>query len=274
MPLRGAYFRESAVSLRNCRLFSNETIYLSDTFQLRIEFEQTIGSSCREQCSHPRLYQCSSMSSTCQCRSPETGIETLGHLCVDTELGSNCTHAPERCRRLCHPQQQKSTGQPDADCQCPLGTRRVLFEDIHRCELPTLPECDQNILNLTCPQNSVCQENRCVSIPVPMPVDASILPLPFILLALLVGALLIIIGLVAGLVRMRSVKCVKFIHASQIMSTPSTHSGNSSPATITRLSAVHSSSSPCSTLSSSSKSVPLPSTTKSLEKYRKIDLFE
>ncbi|CAF0731400.1 unnamed protein product [Adineta steineri] len=52
------------------------------------------------------------------------------------------------------------------------------------------------------------------------------------------------------------------------------HSGNSSPATITRLSTVHSSSSPCSTLSSSSKSVKLSSTNKILEKYTKIDIFE
>ncbi|CAF4465843.1 unnamed protein product [Adineta steineri] len=71
---------------------------------------------------------------------------------------------------------------------------------------------------------------------------------------------------------MRSVKCVKFVHQQHILSTA--HSGNSSPATITRLSTVHSSSSPCSTLSSSSKSVKLSSTNKILEKYTKIDIFE
>jgi hypothetical protein len=70
---------------------------------------------------------------------------------------------------------------------------------------------------------------------------------------------------------MRSVKCVKFIHPQNVLSN---HSSNSSPATITRLSTVRSSSSPCSTLSSSSKSVKLSSTNKILEKYTKIDLFE
>jgi hypothetical protein len=63
---------------------------------------------------------------------------------------------------------------------------------------------------------------------------------------------------------MRSVKCVKFVHPHNIISN---HSNNSSPATITRLSTVPSSSSPCSTLSSSSKSVKLSST-------NKIHLFE
>ena len=123
----------------------------------------------------------------------------------------------------------------------------------------------------TCPQDYTCQENRCVQVSIPIRVEESILPLPFILIGLLIGASLIIITLILGLLKMRSIKCVKFVHQQNVLST---HSNNSSPATITRLSTVPSSSSPCSTLSSSSKSVKLPSTNKILEKYTKIDIFE
>jgi hypothetical protein len=123
----------------------------------------------------------------------------------------------------------------------------------------------------TCPTDYICRDKRCVYVSVPIRVNESILPLPFLLIALLIGALLIIIILIMGLLKMRSVKCVKFVHPPHVLST---HSANSSPATITRLSTVPSSSSPCSTLSSSSKSVKLSSTNKIGEKYTKINLLD
>jgi len=159
----------------------------------------------------------------------------------------------------------------DHNCQCPLGTQRVLSNNIYRCELLKLAECDTNLLKTTCPKDYICQENRCVQISIPIRINQSILPLPILLIGLLVGSLLIIIILIIGLVKMRSVKCVKFVHPQNVLSN---HSNNSSPATITRLSTVPSSSSPCSTLSSSSKSVRLSSTNKILEKYTKVHLFE
>ena len=261
--LRGAYFKQSTVTLKNCRTRINGTsIELVETFHLRIEFEQTIGSPCQDQCSHPRLYQCSSASQTCQCQSYETGIERLHQFCVDTELGSNCSHSPERCRRQCPLHETLSVEQMENFCQCPLGSRRIERDGAVRCEMPattttatTMFDCGENV---PCPSQSVR-------------LDDSFLPIPVILLALLIGAFFIIIALIIGLLKMRSVKCVKFVHPSTLSTT---HSGNSSPATITRLSTVTSSASPCSTLSSSSKSVQLPSKSKLSEKYRKIDLFE
>ncbi|CAF0734216.1 unnamed protein product [Adineta steineri] len=270
-PLRGAYFKQSKIALQNCRIIiSNETFLISNLFNLQIEFEQTIGSQCHENCSHSQLYECSSLSKTCQCRTHT--IEKYGHLCVDTELASNCSLTPERCRRLCNIQKQIHTNEIDHNCQCPLGTRRILSNNIYHCELPILSECDTNLSRITCPKNSICQDNRCISISIPIRVQQSILPIPIILIGLLIGSLFIIIILILGLFKMRSVKCVKFVHQQHVLSTA--HSGNSSPATITRLSTVHSSSSPCSTLSSSSKSVKLSSTNKILEKYTKIDIFE
>ncbi len=269
VSLHGAYFKQSTIVLRSCRLVSNEKLLISNAFHLRIEFEQTIGSKCVEKCSHSQLYECSSLSNTCQCRSHT--IEKLGHLCIDTELASNCSLTPERCRRLCHIQHQIHTGQIDQHCQCPLGTRRVLSNNIYRCESPKLVECDANLFTAICPKDYICRENRCVQRSIPLRVKDSILPIPLILTGLLMGALLIIIILIMGLLKMRSVKCVKFIHAQNVLSN---HSSHSSPATITRLSTVPSSASPCSTLSSSSKSVQLSSTNKILEKYTKIHLFE
>lgn len=244
---------------------------MSDIFNLRIEFEQTIGTKCYEKCTHSQLYECSSWSHTCQCRSRESSIEQIGHLCVDTELATNCSLTPERCRRLCHIKNQIHNGQIDHYCQCPLGTRRILSNNIYHCELPKIVECDSNLSIGTCPKNYICQENRCVQIVLSRRINDSILRLPFILIGLLIGALFIIILLILGLIKMRSIKCVKFVHHKTVLST---HSINSSPATITRLSTVPSSSSPCSTLSSSSKSTKASSTNKTLEKYTKMDLFE
>ncbi|CAF2189048.1 unnamed protein product [Rotaria magnacalcarata] len=269
--LYGAYFKQSTIALKNCRLISNEKLIISDTFHLRIEFEQTIGMKCYEKCSHPQLYECSSSTHTCQCRLRDSSIEQIGHLCVDTEIASNCSRTPERCRRLCHIQQQLHTGLIDHYCQCPFGTRRIFSNNIYHCELPKLVECDNNLSIGNCPKHYACQENRCVQTLLSRRINESILPIPFILIGLLIGALLIIIILIIGLIKMRSVKCVKFVHQKTVLST---HSMNSSPATITRLSTVPSSSSPCSTLSSSSKSTKLSSTNKTLEKYTKIDLFE
>ncbi len=242
---------------------------ISDTFHLRIEFEQIIGSKCYQKCSHSQLYECSSLSKTCQCRSHT--IEQFGHLCLDTELGSNCSLTPERCRRLCQIQKQIHTGQIDHHCQCPLGAQRILSNNIYHCELLKFTECDTKLSITTCPKDYLCRDNRCVQIAIPIRVNESILPLPILLISLLVGALLIIIILIIGLLKMRSVKCVKFVHPHNMISN---HSNHSSPATITRLSTVPSSASPCSTLSSSSKSIKLSSTNKILDKYTKIDLFE
>ncbi|CAF4261277.1 unnamed protein product, partial [Rotaria sp. Silwood2] len=264
--LHGAYFKQSTIALQNCRLMSNEKLLISDIFHLRIEFEQTIGTKCSEKCLHSQLYECSSLSHTCQCRLSESSIEKFGHLCIDTELASNCSYTPERCRRLCHIQKQIHTSQIDHYCQCPLGTRRIFSNNIYHCQLPKLIECDSQLSITTCPQNYICQENRCVQTLISRRINESMIPLPFILIGLLIGSLLIIIILIIGLLKMRSVKCVKFVHPKNVLST---HSINSSPATITRLSTVPSSSSPCSTLSSSSKS-----TNKIVEKYTKIDLFE
>ncbi|CAF0899752.1 unnamed protein product [Rotaria sordida] len=260
--LHGAYFKQSTIALRNCHLISNEKFLISDTFHLHIEFEQTIGTKCSEKCLHSQLYECSSSSHTCQCRLSEK----FGHLCIDTELISNCSYTPERCRHLCHIQKQIRTGQIDHYCQCPLGTRRIYSNNIYHCELPKLIECDSQHSITTCPKHYICQNNQCIQTLLSRRINESIISLPFILIGLLIGALLIIVILIMGLLKMRSVKCVKFVHQKNVLSN---HSVNSSPATITRLSTVPSSSSPCSTLSSSSKS-----TNKILEKYTKIDLFE
>ena len=211
------------------------------------------------------------LSHTCRCRLDVPSIEEHNHLCVDTELHSNCSLTPERCRRLCHVQNQIYTGQIDHYCHCPSGTQRVLSNNIYRCELPKLAECDTNRSIVTCPKHYICHENRCIQTSIRHRINQSILPLPFILIGLLISALVIIILLTIGLLKMRSIKCVKFVYSKNTLST---YSGNSSPATITRLSTVPSLPSPCSTLSSSSKSVKLSSTNKILEKYTKIHLYE
>ncbi|CAF1594031.1 unnamed protein product [Rotaria sp. Silwood1] len=264
--LYGAYFKQSTIALQNCHLISNEKFFISNIFQIHIKFEQTIGTKCIEKCLHSQLYECSSLTHTCQCRLTESSIEKFNHLCIDTELLSNCSYTPERCRRLCNIQTQIHTGKIDHYCQCPLGTQRIYSNNIYHCELSKLIECNSQISIKTCPQYYICEENRCIQTLISRHINESIIPLPLILIGLLIGALLIIIILIMGLIKMRSIKCVKFIHSKNILST---HSINSSPATITRLSTVPSSSSPCSTLSSSSKS-----TNKVLEKYTKIDLFE
>ncbi|CAF1337111.1 unnamed protein product [Adineta ricciae] len=268
-PLHGAYFKQSIVALQNCRLISDGEILVEHSFHLRIEFEQTIGSKCSHACSHSQLYECSMTSQTCQCRSHL--IEKFGHFCVDTELTSNCSLTPERCRRLCNTQKQLQTGIIDDNCQCPLGTQRIRSSNDYRCELPILTECDNQNFKNTCPKGYLCQENRCIPKTMLTRVNQTILSVPLIMIGLLTGALLIIILLIAGLLKMRSVKCVKFVHQQRVLSN---HSSNSSPATITRLSTVNSSSSPCSTLSSASKSTKLSSTNKLSEKYTKIHLFE
>ena len=250
--------------MRNCRFISEEQLVISNPVHLRIEFEQTIGSKCSAKCSHSQLYQCSTLSKTCQCRSHT--IERFGHLCLDSELTSNCSLTPERCRRIC--QISKQIHQPDHYCQCPLGTERIRSNNIYRCELPKFIECDTNH---SCPRDYFCRENQCIPMAIPIPLSDSILPLPILLISLLIGALLIIIMLIIGLWKMRSVKCVKFVHSQHVIGHPS---NNSSPATITRLSTVPSSASPCSTLSSSSKSIKYPSTNKILERYTKMDLFD
>lgn len=257
LSLYGAYFKQSTITLRNCRLLSKENLFISNIFHLRIEFEQTIGSKCEHRCSHDRLYQCSTLTNTCQCRLHT--IEKLNRFCIDTELATNCSLTPERCRYLCNIQKQLLTGRLDETCQCPLGSQRILLNNIYRCQLSTIIEC-----NRTCPNGFTCEDNRCVQILLAKQINQSIFSLPIVLISLLVGSLLIIIILIIILFKMRSIKCVKFVYPQQKIVT--NHSMNSSPATITRLSTVHSSSSPCSTLSSSSKKV--------LDNYSKIDLFE
>jgi hypothetical protein len=216
--------------LRNCRLDAEEALFISNTFHLHVEFEQTINSPCKYKCTHSQLYECSSSSNTCQCRSRDIGIEKFGRLCIDTELGSNCTLTPERCRRLCH------LGKIDFDCQCPIGTQRILSNNLYQCELPVSSECSHNESVVTCPKDYICRQNRCVL----ARANESDLSLPFILIALLISAFLIIIILILSLLKMRSVRCVKFVY-------PHALSTNSSRITITRL---PSSASPCSTLSS------------------------
>jgi hypothetical protein len=224
-PIRGAYFKQSTIALRNCRLDIKKNLFISDIFHLRIEFEQKINSPCQHTCIHPQLYECSLTSNTCQCRSYENRIEKYGQICIDTELGSNCSLTPERCRRICR-----------------------ISNQIH-CDLPILSECNDDKSKSTCPNGYICRQKRCVK-----GVNETILSLPFILIALLIGAFLIIIILIIGLIKMRSIKCIKFVHP-HVLSSP--------PTTITRLS------SSCSTLSSSSKS-----TKKICEKYTKLNLFE
>lgn len=269
--LRGAYFKESIVTLRNCRLTTNEIVILNETFHLRIEFEQTIGSPCLNQCSHSKLYQCSSLTKTCQCQTQEFVVDALGKICVDNQLNSNCSLSPERCRRFCRIDQQILRSEIDRFCVCPPGSQRVLWNNFYRCETIKIIECQMNNENSTCGEHFSCQNHRCVPLVDRIRIDQSIFSLPFILVCLLIVAFIIILILTIGMIKMRSVKCVQFIHPpSQIM----TNSYSSSPATITRLSTVPSSSSPCSTLSSSSKSVQLYSTGKLIEKYGKFELFE
>jgi hypothetical protein len=258
-PIRGAYFKQSTIALRNCRLTTKENVFTSNVFHLRIEFEQMINSPCQHTCIHPQLYECSSVSNTCQCRLPSTGIEKFGHLCVDTELGTNCSLTSERCRRICRLSDQIHTGKIDLDCQCPLGTQRILLNNMYHCQLSVLSECNHEKPIANCPTGYICRQKRCIQVSALVRANESILSLPFVLIALLIGAFLIIIILIIGLIKMRSVKCIKFIHPHVLP----THSNNSSPTTITRLSSL---SSPCSTLSSSSKSTN--------RKYTKINLFE
>jgi hypothetical protein len=238
LSIRGAYFKQSIIALKNCRLDIKENFFISDIFHFNIEFEQKINSPCQHTCIHPQLYQCSSVSNTCQCRSHENNIEKFNHLCIDTEIGSNCSLTPERCRRIC-----RISDKIDPDCQCPLGTQRILSNNTYHCDLPILSEC------ISCPKGYICREKRCIQI------STSIFSLSFMLIALLIGAFLIIIILIIGLIKMRSIRCIKFVHPHVL--------SNDLNNSITRLS------SPCSTLSSSSKS-----TNKICEKYTKINLFE
>ncbi len=227
MLIRGAYFKQSIVTLRNCRFNNQENIYSSDIFHLKIEFEQTINSLCQETCLHPQLYHCSSISNTCQCQSNQIGIERYGQLCVDTELLSNCSITPERCRRLC-----RLSGQIDYDCQCPLGTQRKLSNNMyHYCDLPILSECNDDKSSTACPNDFICRKKRCIK------ANQSISSLTILFISLLFTAFFIIIMLIVILLKMRSIRCVQFVHSDESLSTATT-----------RLS------SPCSTLSSSSKS--------------------
>ncbi len=212
-----------------------------------------MNSPCEHTCIHPELYECSSVSNTCQCRSAELGIEKHKHLCIDTELGSNCSFTPERCRRFCRISDQLQTGKIDLNCQCPLGVQRIFSNNIYHCHLPTLSECHDDQPSSTCPNGFICRQTRCIKI------SKTSSSLPLILIALLFGCFLIIILLIIGLIKMRSIRCLKFVHSDVL----STHSKHSSPIMITGLS------SPSSTLSSSSKS-----TDKNSEKYTKIHFFE
>ncbi len=239
--IRGAYFKQSTIALRNCRSTTQENLFTSETFHLRIEFEQTINSSCQNTCIHPQLYECSSVSNTCQCRSHENGIEKFGQLCIDTELGTNCSLTSQRCRRIC-----RLSDQIDLNCQCPLGTQRILSNNMYYCQLPVVYECNNEKSIATCPNGYICRQRRCIQISTLIRVNESIL-----LIGLLIGASLIIIILILGLIKMRSVRCVKFVH-------PKVLTNHSSPTIITRLSS-----------SSSSNS-----TNKICEKYRKINLYE
>jgi hypothetical protein len=227
MQIRGAYFKQSTIALRHCRFDNEENIFSSNIFHLRIEFEQTINSPCQETCLHPQLYHCSSISNTCQCHSDNIGIERYGHLCVDTELTSNCSLTPERCRRVC-----RLSEQIDYDCQCPLGAQRKLSNNIyHYCNLPILSECNDDKSSTACPNDYICREKRCIKL------NQSISSLPILFISLLFASFLIIIILILVLFKMRSIRCITFVHSDNFLST-----------TTTRLS------SPCSTLSSSSKS--------------------
>jgi len=178
-------------------------------------------------------------------------IEKSDHLCIDTELASNCSLTPERCRRICRISDQIHAKKIDLECQCPLGTQRVLSNNMYHCDLP-ISECsnNNNTLLITCPKDYICRQKRCVQISAIVRVNKSILFLPFLLIALLIGAILIIIILVIGLIKMRSVRCIKFVHPHVL----SIDSNSSSPTTITRLSS--------------------KSTDKICEKYTKINLFE
>ncbi|CAF2253996.1 unnamed protein product [Rotaria magnacalcarata] len=259
IPIRGAYFKQSTIALRNCRLDSKENLFTSDIFYLQIEFEQTIDSSCQHSCIHPELYECSN---TCQCRSQQFGIEKFEQFCIDTELGSNCSLTPERCRRMCRISEQIQRGRIDSDCQCPLGMQRVLSNNMYHCESPASSECMNEKPIESCPIGYICQHHRCVQTSVIVRLNESILSLPFVLIGLLSGALLIIILLIIGLIKMRSIRCVKFVHSYGLP----IHSNNSSPILNAHLSSL---SSPSSTLSSSPKSM-----NKTCEKYVKIHLFE
>ncbi|CAF3135520.1 unnamed protein product [Rotaria sp. Silwood2] len=160
ISIRGAYFKQSIMSLKNCRLDTKENISTSEIFHIHIEFEQIINSSCQHTCIHSKLYECSSLSNTCQCRSHDIGIEKFQNFCIDTELGSNCSLTPERCRRICRISDQIHTGQIDFNCQCPLGTQRILLNNMHHCELPVLFECLYEKSIETCPNGYICRKKQ------------------------------------------------------------------------------------------------------------------
>ena len=124
--IRGAYFKQSKILLKNCRLNNKENNFISNIFYLNIKFEQKINSSCQKTCLHPELYQCSSISNTCQCH---LGIENYKQFCIDTELKTNCSLTPQRCRNIC-----RNTDKIDYYCQCPLGTQRILSNNKFHCE--------------------------------------------------------------------------------------------------------------------------------------------
>lgn len=246
MSIRGAYFKQSVIALHNCRFDTKDNLRTSEIFYLNIQFEQPINSSCQNACLHPQLYECSPITNTCQCRSRQFSIEKFEQFCVDTELGSNCSRTPERCRRLCRVSHQIQIGEIDRYCQCPLGMQRLISNNQFYCESSIKMECINEKSILTCPNGYICQQNRCVHASILLRLNVSILSYPFIFIGLLMTTLLIIIILIISLIKMRSIKCVTFVHPYGL----NMHSSNVTPILNVRLSSLSSTTS--STLSSKS----------------------
>ncbi|CAF1195013.1 unnamed protein product [Rotaria sordida] len=223
IPIRGAYFKQSIITLKNCRLDIKENLFISEIFHIHIEFEQIINSSCQNKCRHSKLYECSSLTNTCQCRSYQNNLEIYENICIDTELSSNCSLTPERCRRICRISDQIYTGKIDYNCQCPLGIQRRFLNNMFYCELS---ECINEKSIETCPNGYICQQKRCIQTSIFIRLNQSFLSLSFIFISLLIGALLIIIILIISLIKMRSIKCIKFVHPYILSNNTSSSSPN------------------------------------------------
>ncbi|CAF0877293.1 unnamed protein product [Didymodactylos carnosus] len=277
--LSGAYFKQSDIIIRHCLMkpvnSTADNLITTNTFDMKLNFEQKIDSPCiTNHCTHSKIYRCNRNNSKCEC---QTNVEQFQHLCVEMEIKTNCTLTPERCLKIC-----RNKYSSDPDCVCPDGTMKTIryinnsLLIIYRCELLILSDCDE--YNRPCPPEYICQKRQCIN------QNSSILffnelqqrsdpalPLPLLLIALLIGATLIIIFLIIGLLKMRSMKSIKFVQSTTAYLPSIQHLSSSPTLTTTRNSdsttSRNSSSSPCSTISSSSKSLQS-------EKYTKVQITE
>ncbi|CAF1270264.1 unnamed protein product [Didymodactylos carnosus] len=266
-PLSGAYFKQSDIIIRHCVLkpvnSTTDNLITNNTFDLKLNFEQKINSPCiTNHCTHSKLYHCNKNNSKCEC---QINVEQFQHVCVETEIKTNCTLTPERCLKIC-----RNKYSFDPDCICPDGITKTIHYinnnslPIYRCELLMLSDCDENYYH--CPFDYICQNGQCINNNVVIVGEQRQfipqLALSLLLIALLIGAILTIVCLIICLLKMRLMKSVKFVRSTMTYLPSSSSSTRRTTINSCSTLSTNSSSSPCSTISSSSKSLQLEKCTK------------